>query len=200
MNWGLGLMETVHEPTATSYGPSVLRQMFGRFPTGVVAVCGMDARSVPVGMVANSFTSVSLDPALISANFAQASKTWRILRHLDSLGISVLADHQQSACADLASSRQQDRFARVKWQEASIGSAVFIEEAMVWMHVRLVNEFRAGDHTVAIMQLQSMEVFPERRPLVFYRSQYHVLGLEGLNNTRQPQVAGVEAASILNIP
>lgn len=169
-------MEIFHEPTAATHSPSVLRQAFSRFPTGVVAICGMDARSVPVGMVANSFTSVSLDPVLISTNFARSSKTWPVLRHFDNLGISVLAHNQRSACVNLASSRSQDRFAGVKWQKSPAGSAVFIDGAVMWMQACLMSEFEAGDHTVAIMRLQSIQVFSDRHPLVFYRSQYHTLG------------------------
>lgn len=202
MNCGLGLMETVQEPTSATYSPSVLRQAFSRFPTGVAAICGMGARSVPVGMVVNSFTSVSLDPILISANFARSSKTWMVLRYFDSLGVSVLADNQHSTCAALASPRPQDRFAGVKWRKAPTGSAVFVDDAVVRMQACLVSEFGAGDHTVAIMRLQSIQVVSDRHPLVFYRSQYHILDLpEPGSNLRQlAGVTGPEAAPALNTP
>ena len=166
-------MAPAHESRTIVYSADVLRQAFSRFPTGVVAVCGLDARSVPVGMVANSFTSVSLDPALISANFARSSRTWKVLRYFESLGISVLADNQRSACLALASPGSQDRFAEVEWLKASFGSAVFIDDAVVWIEARLENEIAAGDHIVAIMRLQSIQVFPDKNPLIFHRSQYH---------------------------
>ena len=53
----------------------LLRQAFGCFPSGVTAFCGM-LGGVPEGMAASSFTSVSLDPALVSVCVANTSSTW----------------------------------------------------------------------------------------------------------------------------
>lgn len=62
-----------------------LRQAFGFFPSGVTAVCGL-ADGRPAGLTASSFTSVSLDPALVSVCLAKTSTTWPVLRRLPGLG------------------------------------------------------------------------------------------------------------------
>ncbi|WP_354090247.1 flavin reductase family protein [Brevundimonas faecalis] len=53
--------------------------MFGRFPTGVTALCAMDQDN-PVGMTASAFVAVSLNPPLVSVCIKQGSWTWRRLR------------------------------------------------------------------------------------------------------------------------
>ncbi|MGN6722930.1 MAG: flavin reductase family protein, partial [Marmoricola sp.] len=69
-----------------------LREVFGAFPSGVVAVASrIDGE--PVGLAASSFTSVSLDPPLVSISIGNGSKTWPDLRRASHLGITVLADH-----------------------------------------------------------------------------------------------------------
>jgi len=69
---------------------TLLRQAFGCFPTGVTAFCGL-ADGRPEGFAASSFTSVSLEPALVSICVANTSETWPKLARMKRLGISVLA-------------------------------------------------------------------------------------------------------------
>jgi flavin reductase (DIM6/NTAB) family NADH-FMN oxidoreductase RutF len=57
--------------------------------SGVVAVAArVDGHLV--GLAANSFTSVSLDPPLVSFSIANASKTWPDLRRAAHLGVTVV--------------------------------------------------------------------------------------------------------------
>jgi flavin reductase (DIM6/NTAB) family NADH-FMN oxidoreductase RutF len=78
--------------------PDKLRTAFGIFPTGVVAV-GAEVDGLLVGLAASSFTSVSLDPPLVSFSIARASRTWPDLRRSRHLGVTVLADHQSAGLA-----------------------------------------------------------------------------------------------------
>ena len=70
--------------------PKRLREAFGIFPSGVVAVAA-EVDGKPVGLAASSFTSVSLDPPLVSFSIANTSKTWPDLRRAPHLGVSILA-------------------------------------------------------------------------------------------------------------
>jgi len=149
-----------------------LRQAFGCFPTGVTAVCAM-ANGVPAGLAANSFVSVSLEPALVSVCMARASTTWPVLRELPSVGISVLAEAHAPICRLLAA-KGVDRFSQVSWEATDSGS-VFIHGATLWLDCQLESEFPAGDHDIALLRIQTMSTFPEIDPLVFHRSMFHRL-------------------------
>ena len=61
--------------TTTLFDPRWLRHVFGAFPSGVAVVAAV-VDSTPVGIAASSFTSVSLDPALVSLCIAHTSTTW----------------------------------------------------------------------------------------------------------------------------
>jgi flavin reductase (DIM6/NTAB) family NADH-FMN oxidoreductase RutF len=156
----------------TMYDSVRLRQAFGAFPTGVTAVCAM-ADGVPSGLAANSFVSVSLEPALVSVSMARASTTWPVLRELPSVGISVLAEVHAPICRLLAA-KGVDRFAQVSWEAVDSG-AVFIHGAALWLDCQLEKEFPAGDHDIALLRIDSMRSFPEISPLVFHRSTFHRL-------------------------
>jgi hypothetical protein len=81
-------------PTHQDLDPGRLREVFGIFPSGVVAAL---VGGAPVGLAASSFTSVSLDPPLVSFSIANASKTWPDLRRAAHLGTTILADHHSAA-------------------------------------------------------------------------------------------------------
>ncbi|WP_349263643.1 flavin reductase family protein, partial [Actinocrinis sp.] len=99
--------------TEEALDPATLRRVFGAFPTGVTALAAL-VDGVPVGMAANSFTSVSLDPPLVSVCVATASATWPSLRRANRIGVSVLSHRQETASRQLAA-RGIDRFAGLPW-------------------------------------------------------------------------------------
>src|SRR5262245_15268705 len=88
-------------PTNQALDPARLRRAFGIFPSGVVAVAAA-VDGVLTGLAASSFTSVSLEPPLVSFSVANASKTWPDLRRATRLGVTVLAGHHGGLARQLA--------------------------------------------------------------------------------------------------
>ena len=159
--------------------PGKLRRAFGCFPSGVTAVCAL-VDDEPVGMAASSFTSVSIEPPLVSVCFQAASTTWQRLRDRPRLGISVLAQGQDEICMSLAR-KTVDRFADVAWDHAS-GGAVFVRGATAWLDCSLCAEVPAGDHAVAMLEIHGLRAHPEAAPLVFHGSRFRrlaVIAFEG---------------------
>lgn len=152
--------------------PGVLRRAFGCFPSGVTAVCALDA-GVPVGMAASTFTPVSLAPPLVSVCVQGTSATWPRLRGRRRIGVSVLAEDQDAVCRSLAA-KDGDRFAGVGW-EADEAGGVYIHGAGLWLECSMHAELPGGDHTIALLEIRSLRVEPDRSPLVFHGSQFRRL-------------------------
>ncbi|MGW4335947.1 flavin reductase family protein [Rhodococcus koreensis] len=152
--------------------PARLREAFGCFPSGVIAVCAL-SEGVPVGMAASSFTSVSVAPALVSVCVQHSSTTWPILRGLRRLGISVLAEGHDAECLQL-SRKNTDRFYGVSWTAGEHGS-VFIDDSSARLDCELYKEVDAGDHSIAILEVKGLAFQPEKPPLVFHRSSFQRL-------------------------
>jgi flavin reductase (DIM6/NTAB) family NADH-FMN oxidoreductase RutF len=152
--------------------PMHLRRVFGAFPTGVTALAALvDAR--PVGMVASTFTSVSLDPPLVSVCVAHSSTTWPVLRGVDRLGVSVLSVGQEHAGRQLAA-RDVDRFAGLGWVAASTG-AVLLDGASAWLDTSVEQQVRAGDHDIVVLRVHDLDADQDRAPLVFHASRFRRL-------------------------
>jgi flavin reductase (DIM6/NTAB) family NADH-FMN oxidoreductase RutF len=150
--------------------PTALRQAFGFFPTGVVAVAAeVDGRLV--GLAASSFTSVSIDPPLVSINLAVTSKTWPDLRRAKHLGVTVLADHHDVVCRQLAGPVEH-RFDGVPYAVSDDG-AVTLDEGLVRFDCTIYREVEAGDHILVLLELHRVEHVDHASagaPLVFHRS------------------------------
>ena len=165
---------TVHPlKTNQDLDPARLREAFGVFPSGVVAVAAEVDGSL-VGMAASSFTSVSLEPALVSFSVANTSKTWSTLRRAAHLGLTVLADHQDAVCRQLAGPVEQ-RFAGLEVSITRDGAAT-LDEGLAMFDCSIYREVEAGDHTLVLLRLHAVQHSSERTdvalPLVFHRSTF----------------------------
>ncbi|MDN4160066.1 flavin reductase family protein [Nocardioides abyssi] len=147
--------------------PQRLREAFGIFPTGVVAVAA-EVDGEPVGLAASSFTSVSLDPPLVSFSVANTSKTWPTLRRAAHLGVTILASHQGTICRQLAGP-VEERFAGIGLHTTEDG-AVLLDEGLARFDCSIHDEVVAGDHTLVLLRLHSVENADTSLPLVFHRS------------------------------
>lgn len=161
-------------PTNQDLDPDRLRQAFGIFPSGVVAVAAeVDGRLL--GLAASSFTSVSLDPPLVSFSIATASRTWPDLRRADHLGVTVLADHHGGVARQLAGA-VDDRFTDLDVQVTDDG-AVLLSDGLATFDTTIYREVEAGDHTIVLLELHAVAQADHSPPLVFHRSRF---GLQAL--------------------
>lgn len=148
-----------------------LREAFGHFPSGVVAVAAVVDHE-PVGLAASSFTSVSLDPPLVSVSVANTSKTWPRLRRAPRLGVTVLAAHHGAACRQLAGPVEH-RFDGLAWRPRPLG-AVTLDDGLAQFDCSVHREVEAGDHTLVLLELHAVADAPAvsdaHAPLLFHRS------------------------------
>jgi flavin reductase (DIM6/NTAB) family NADH-FMN oxidoreductase RutF len=159
-------------PAVGDLTPDVLRRAFASFPSGIAAVAALrDGR--PRGLAASSFTSVSLDPPLVSVCIARTSTTWPALRTAPRLGLSVLAQEHGHVARSLAA-KGIDRFAEVSWERTPRG-AVFVHGSALWLDCTRYDEFPAGDHEIVLLCIQQLWTYPEVSPLVFHGSKFRRL-------------------------
>jgi flavin reductase (DIM6/NTAB) family NADH-FMN oxidoreductase RutF len=162
--------QTLPLTTNQDLEPQALRRAFGIFPTGVVAVAA-EIDGHLIGLAASSFTTVSLDPPLVSFSIAKTSKTWPDLRRSSHLGVTVLADHHGDVCRRLAGAVDQ-RFDNIS-VSASQDGAVTLDEGLARFDCTIYREIDAGDHLIVLLRLHAVDHADEAtalRPLVFHRS------------------------------
>lgn len=151
--------------------PALLRTTFGRFPTGVVSVCGQ-VDGAPVGFAASTFVPVSLDPPMVAFCVQHGSSTWPRLTGLPRLGLSVLGEDHEGAARSLAA-RTGDRFAGLELERDPSG-AVFLHGSAAWLECTVREEVPAGDHTIVLLDVHALRTH-DVEPLVFHNSSFRLL-------------------------
>ena len=153
--------------------PGRLRRAFGIFPSGVVAVAA-EVDGLLIGLAASSFTSVSLEPPLVSFSVANASKTWPVLRRAGRLGVTVLADHHGGLARQLAGPVAA-RFSGVEVALSDLG-AVTLPDGLARFDTSVYREVEAGDHTIVLLRLHAVDQDDRTSPLIFHRSAFGTVG------------------------
>ncbi|RYE42694.1 MAG: flavin reductase [Hyphomicrobiales bacterium] len=150
-----------------------LRTAFGRYPSGVTALCALGSDEAPIGMAASAFVGVSIDPPLVGVCIQRTSTTWPRLIDRPRIGLSVLGDGQGVACRQLAS-REGDRFAELSWRTTDDG-ALLLHGAAAWLDCAVESVHPAGDHEMVLFRVHRQCTHLSNGPLVFHASAFHGL-------------------------
>ncbi len=156
----------------TNLSPTSLREAFGHFPSGVIAIAA-DIGGTRVGLAASTFVPVSLDPPLVSFCVQNSSTTWPTLVDAPFLGISVLGESHDEAARTLAA-KTGDRFAGLETTSSERG-AVFIHGTSVWLESAIEQQIPAGDHVIVVLRVNAITVHEDVPPIVFHRSTFRKL-------------------------
>lgn len=146
--------------------------MLGHFATGVTVVTGQGAQG-PLGFTCQSFSALSLEPALVLVAPSKASASWPGIAASGAFCVNVLAADQEALALGFAASGR-NRFEGVGYHAGTSGSPV-LEGALAYVDCRIDAVHEAGDHLVAIGAALELGL-GEGQPLVYYRSGF--AGLE----------------------
>ncbi|HEY3726003.1 MAG TPA: flavin reductase family protein [Solirubrobacteraceae bacterium] len=145
------------------------RQALGRFATGVAFITAVPGGQ-PAGLIVNSFTSVSLEPPLVSFSPARSSLTWSRMRRARRFGVNVLG-RQHEPFVVRAAPAGADRFAGLDWKPGRSGVPL-LTDALVRLECEIVAEHLAGDHWIVLGQVSDLEVSPRSHPLVSFAGEF----------------------------
>lgn len=151
--------------------PGHFRSVLAHLPTGVTVITAYGEDGNPVGMAANSVTSVSLDPPLILLCPAKSSTTWPAIRAASGFCVNVMAGHHEEVTRRFAA-KGIDRWAGLEYTERPTGPA--LDDAVAWIECRPQDEHDAGDHTIVVGRVVAIEATsgPDAEALVFFRGSY----------------------------
>lgn len=146
-----------------------LRDAFGTFMTGVSVVTALDDQGKPVGFTANSFSSVSLDPALLLVSIAKSSSNYKTFTQGAHFAINILAEDQRDISTTFAK-QVPDRFAGVNWHVGPQASPILLGVA-AWFDCSTHQVVDAGDHALLIGRIDSFGA-TAAPGLGYYRGSY----------------------------
>ena len=143
------------DSAAQPFDSAEFRRVLGNYPTGVTVVTAA-CDDGPAGLAIGSFTSVSLEPPLVSFCPGNESTSWERMRLRDSFCVNVLGDDQAEVCSVFADSLA-DRFHGVATRTEATGAPV-IEGCLAWIDCRTYAVHPAGDHEIVVGEVVALGV------------------------------------------
>lgn len=154
-----------------------LRKAFGRFATGVTVVTSTLSDGQRIGVTANSFTSVSMEPPLISWNYRRDALGFAAFLQAPHFAVHVLTEHQAHLSPKFAAP-VPDRFEDVD-VETGIGGVPLIKDCGATFECHLWSTVEAGDHVIIIGEVMRY-THNDLPPLVFHAGSYLQWSRSGL--------------------
>src|SRR5438067_9220197 len=91
------------QPSRRTFEVARLKQVMGHFATGVTIITGIDSGQ-PVGLTAQTFQSLSFEPALVLFCPQRSSTTWPRIQTSGTFCVNILAEDQEPLCRTFAAS------------------------------------------------------------------------------------------------
>ncbi len=148
------------------------RSALGQFATGVTIITALSDDSSPIGMTANSFASVSLEPPLVLWSVAQSSPLYSAFLAASHYAVHVLDDSQKSL-SQRFSDDDVDKFADLKFFRG-IHNLPLLNQHIALMQCKVIDRHLAGDHMILVGEVLDIQS-GSNDPLVFFSGAYRRL-------------------------
>jgi flavin reductase (DIM6/NTAB) family NADH-FMN oxidoreductase RutF len=152
--------------------PEKLRHAMRAWTTGVAIVTSI-YEDQQYGMTVNSFTSISLEPPLISIALRQLTHTHELVVKSGMFSITVLTAAQKELSDRFAGKMPGliDRFAGVQTETISLDSPVF-KDGMAYFDCRVISSMPVGENTLFVAEVLDASGEGTGEPLVYHNREY----------------------------
>lgn len=150
--------------------PAGFRSALGQFATGVTIVtarCGDDV----IGVTANSFNSVSLDPPLVLWSLSRRARSFEAFRECQNFAVNVLSEDQRDLSTRFATA-SAEKYQGVEFRPGC-GGAPLLEGCAARFQCELIAQHDGGDHVIFVGKVLAFDE-TERKPLVFHKGNYAI--------------------------
>lgn len=152
-----------------NFDPKEFRRCLGNFATGVTVITAKSPDGTKVGVTANSFNSVSLDPPLVLWSIVKTSSSYAVFEKSDHFTVNILAADQIDLSNNFAKP-SDDKFANVE-THSGVGGAPLLTNTAANFQCEKYQVVDGGDHWIMIGKVVAFENHG-RAPLLYVQGSY----------------------------
>jgi flavin reductase (DIM6/NTAB) family NADH-FMN oxidoreductase RutF len=156
------------------FDPRDLRNAFGSFATGVTVVTSGHTGSRRVGVTANSFSSVSLDPPIVLWSLVTSSPSLEVFDQTDRFVINILSLDQVDLSKRFSSSAL-NKFEGVGFTDG-LGGLPVLNDCVATLECKTTQRLVVGDHILFLGRVENYCY--ERKPTLMFCQGSYVQGAE----------------------
>jgi len=150
-----------------------LRNALGRFATGVCIISAVTPQGEALGLTANSFASVSLDPPLVLWSLQNNSEVFSAFSTPRFYAINILALEQEGHSGRYAK-KGDHRLDPEHFTTGKFGAPI-LRESLANFECELHATHDGGDHLIIVGRVRDMQTRAEGAPLLFFCGGYRQL-------------------------
>jgi flavin reductase (DIM6/NTAB) family NADH-FMN oxidoreductase RutF len=165
------LMSPPSKAQPPTFSPKEFRSALGMFATGVTIVTATTAGGQPIGLTANSFNSVSLDPPLVLWSLARAAASLPAFSTGSHYAINILAADQK-LLAEKFAVKGGDRWGGVAFTRGC-GDAPLLTGAAAVFECFNRSRYEEGDHVIFVGEVERVSWRPGAAPLLFHGGRFY---------------------------
>lgn len=173
----------------TEFDSKAFRRALGNFATGITVITATTPDGEQAGVTANSFNSVSLDPALILWSIDKRSGSCEVFEKASHFAVNILAADQIDVSNHFARPND-DKFADIQYSKG-LGNAALLPDCAATFQCESYQTLDGGDHWILIGKVVAFED-SGRAPLVYHQGSYSVV----MPHSRFPSKTEGEPAAI----
>ena len=163
----------MHSTYPAPFDQRELRDVLGRFATGVAVVTTCDTDAKPVGLVVNSFASVSLDPPEILWSIVSDAPSRAAFERHGAFAVNIMPEEDKEQTLQFARP-SENKFDGIAWQRGWREIPV-LDRALATLECDVKQMIPCGDHHIVVGSVRAI-ASRDGEPLVFYRGQFASLG------------------------
>ncbi len=176
----------INKQNQTDIDPKAFRRALGNFATGITVMTSATESGQKAGVTANSFNSVSIDPALILWSIDKKSSSYKVFRDSSHFAVNILAADQIELSNRFARPRD-DKFDGLQF-EKGLGDAPILLDTSARFQCETYDIVEGGDHWIIIGRVVTFDDFG-RSPLLYHQGAYSmVLPHTQMNKSSSDQV------------
>lgn len=155
-----------------SFSPRDFRNALGWFATGITVMTTCEPDGKFVGITVNSFSSVSLDPPLVSFCLDRNALSRESFLNAKHFAVNILSEHHEPVSAAFArSSSTGDKFVGLAYEVGSTGCPL-LTDCLTHLECEREAFHEAGDHLIVIGRVIRLLQRSEGKPLLYFRGRY----------------------------
>lgn len=173
----VSLSHELSRPRSSSdkcFDSTLFRRALGHYATGVAVLTAVTRTGEHLGVTVNSFSSVSLNPPLISVCLGKFLCSLHAIKAARAFNVNILCRGQEALSAQFAR-RGAEKWSGVRFEIARNGVRT-VEPNLAVLECSRYRVYPAGDHHILLGRVEYFRLNGIEEPLLFYRGQYRTLG------------------------
>ncbi len=148
---------------------SLFKECMSLFTTGVTVITTESMKGITI----NSFCSLSLEPMMILFNLEKRASRFTTFHQCNKFVVNILSEEQQHVSHAFA--QPEDSLNEPYLHLADENEPPIIKEAMCHIYCEKYKTYDGGDHKIILGSVYRMKKNCDKKPLVYYKSNYYSL-------------------------